>query len=102
MRIGIVVDYGKLANASSLNLIACKVFLELGKLMNEKKTFTVAAIKYHDIGIGDVNQHFDCINIPNMGGYRFPSMKALSSNNLSIGMVGIDEVVLGEQVYETT
>jgi len=101
MRIGIAVDYGKHANASSLNLIARKVFLELGKLMNEKKTFTVAAIKYQDIGIGDVNQHFDCVNIPNMGGYRFPPMKALTSNNLSIGLVGIDEVVLGEQAYET-
>lgn len=102
MRIGVAVDYGKHANASSLNLIARKVFLELGKLMNEKKTFTVAAIKYHDIGIGDVNQHFDCINIPNMGGYRFPPLKALTSNNLSLGVVGIDEVVLGEQAYETT
>jgi glycosyltransferase involved in cell wall biosynthesis len=102
MRIGIAADYGKHANASSLNLIARKVFLELGKLMNEKKTFTVAAIKYHDIGIGDVNQHFDCVNVPNMGGYRFPPMKALTSNNLSLGVVGIDEVVLREQAYETT
>lgn len=101
MRIGVAVDYGRHANASSLDLIAKKVFLELGKLMNEKKTFTVAAIKYHDIGIGDVNQHFDCINIPNMGGYRFPPLKALTSNNLSMGIVGIDEVVLGEQAYET-
>lgn len=101
MRIGIAIDYGKHANASSLHLIARKVFLEMGKLMNEKKSFTIAALKYQDIGIGDVNQHFDCINIPNMGGYRFPPLKALTSNNLSIGMVGIDEVVLGEQAYET-
>jgi len=101
MRIGIATDYGKHANASSLHLIARKVFLEMGKLMNEKKSFTIAALKYQDIGIGDVNQHFDCINIPNMGGYRFPPLKALTSNNLSIGLVGIDEVVLGEQAYET-
>jgi len=101
MRIGIAIDYGKHANASSLHLIARKVFLEMGKLMNEKKSFTIAALKYQDIGIGDVNQHFDCVNIPNMGGYRFPPLKALTSNNLSIGMVGIDEVVLGEQAYET-
>lgn len=101
MKIGIAVDYGKHANASSLHLIARKVFLEMGKLMNEKKSFTIAALKYQDIGIGDVNQHFDCVNIPNMGGYRFPPLKALTSNNLSIGMVGIDEVVLGEQAYET-
>jgi len=101
MRIGIAVDYGKFANATSLNLIARKIFLELGKLMNQKKTFTVAAIKYEDIGIGDVNMHYDCIMIPNMGGYRFPHLRALTSDNLVIGLSGIDEVILGEQVYKT-
>ena len=101
MRIGIAVDYGKYANASSLNLIARKVFLELGKLMNQKKTFTIAAIKYEDIGIGDVNLHYDCIMIPNMGGYKFPHFRALTSNNLIIGLSGIDEVILGEQVYKS-
>lgn len=102
MRIGIAVDYGKYANASSLNLIAKKVFAELGKIMNEQKTFTISAIKYEDIGIGDINQHFDCISIPNMGGYRFPHQKALTSNNLCVGIVGIDEVVLREKVYKST
>lgn len=101
MRIGIAVDYGKYANATSLNLIARKVFLELGKLMNEQKTFTISAIKYEDIGIGDVNLHYDCISVPNMGGYKFPHLRALSSNNLVIGLSGIDEVVLGEQVYKS-
>jgi len=101
MRIGIAVDYGKYANASSLNLIAKKMFLEFGKLMNKKKTFTVTAIKYEDIGMGDVNEHFDCICVPNMGGYRFPHLRALTSKNLIIGVVGIDEVVLGEQVFKT-
>lgn len=101
MRIGIAVDYGKYANASSLNLIARKVFLELGKIMNQKKTFTITAIKYEDIGVGDVNQHFDCILVPNMGGYRFPHQGTLYSKNLIVGIVGIDEVVLGEQVYRT-
>lgn len=101
MRIGIAVDYGKYANASSLNLIARKVFVEMGEIMNSERTFTISAIKYEDIGIGDINQHFDCINIPNMGGYRFPHMGALSSRNLSVGIVGIDEVVLGSKVYET-
>lgn len=101
MRIGVAVDYGKYANASSLNLIARKVFLELGKLMNQKKTFTISAIKYEDIGMGDVNLHYDCILVPNMGGYRFPHPRALTSKNLVIGVVGIDEVVLGEQVFKT-
>lgn len=101
MRIGIAIDYGKYTNATSLNLIAQKVFFKLGKLMNEKKNFTITAIKYEDIGIGDVNQHFDCILVPNMGGYRFPHPGALESNNLIVGVVGIDEVVLGEQVYKT-
>jgi len=101
MRIGIAVDYGKYANATSLNLIAKKVFLELGKLMNKKKTFTVAAIRYESIGIGEVNMHYDCVSIPNMGGYKFPHQRALTSNNLIIGLSGIDEVILGSQVYKT-
>ncbi|MGI0010295.1 MAG: hypothetical protein ACREAE_02720, partial [Nitrosopumilaceae archaeon] len=101
MRIGVAIDYGKYANASSLHLLAKKTFLELGKLMNEKKTFTVAAMLYDDIGMGDVNIHYDCVCIPNMGGYKFPHDKALSCKNLVIGLSGIDEVVLGEQVYKT-
>ena len=101
MRIGIAVDYGKYANASSLNLIARKIFLELGKLMNETRTFTISAIKYEDIGIGDVNDHFDVICVPNMGGYRFPHPRALSSKNLLVGLVGIDEVILGKNVFKT-
>lgn len=101
MRIGIAVDYGKYANSSSLYLIARKIFLELGKIMNERQTFTIAAIKYEDIGIGDVNLHYDCIMVPNMGGYRFPHPRALTSNNLVVGLSGIDEVVLGEQVFKS-
>ncbi|SHO42833.1 putative Phosphatidylinositol N-acetylglucosaminyltransferase [Nitrosotalea sinensis] len=101
MRIGITVDYGSLAKATSLNLIAKKVFLEMGKIMNIEKTFTIAALKYEDIGIGDFNEHFDCVSIPNMGGYKFPREGSLSCNNLMIGLIGIDEVILGEQVYRT-
>ncbi|MGI0056437.1 MAG: glycosyltransferase family 4 protein, partial [Nitrosarchaeum sp.] len=101
MRIGIVVDYGSFANASSLNLIAKKIFSELGKLMNQRKDFTIAALRYEEIGIGNINQHYDCICVPNMGGYRFPSKGLLTSNNLIIGLIGIDEVVLGRQVYKT-
>jgi len=101
VRIGVAVDYGKYANSSSLNLLARKIFFELGKLMNETKAFTVSALKYEDIGIGDVNQHFDVVSVPNMGGYRFPRDGALSSRHLIVGIVGIDEVVLGKQVFKT-
>lgn len=95
------VDFGKYARATSLDLIAQKTFLEFGKLMNQKKTFTITALKYEDIGIGDVNMHYDCIMVPNMGGYKFPHFRALASNNLVIGLCGIDEVILGQQVYKT-
>ena len=101
MRIGIAIDYGSYANASSLNLIAKKIFSELGKLMNERKDFTIAALRYEEIGIGNINQHYDCICVPNMGGYRFPSKGVLTSDNLIVGLIGIDEVVLGKQVYKT-
>lgn len=100
MRLGVAVDYGKYANSSSLNLIARKMFSEWGKLMNKRKDFTVTALLYENIGIGNVNQHYDCISVPNMGGYKFPHARALTSNNLVIGLSGIDEVVLGQQVYK--
>ena len=101
MRIGIVIDYGSFANATSLNLIAKKVFLEIGKIMNKEKNFTITALRYDDVGIGDVNQHYDCIYIPNMGGYKFPSTGIMTSNNIVIGLVGIDEVVLRDKVFRT-
>lgn len=96
-----VIDYGSFANATSLNLIAKKIFYELGKIMNEQKNFTIAALRYDDVGIGDVNQHYDCIYIPNMGGYRFPSDKIMTAKNVIIGLIGIDEVILGEKVFRT-
>ena len=99
MKINLVVDYG--LHASSLTLITQKIFLELGKLMNKQKSFTVAATMYSGAGIGDVNQHYDCISIPNMGGYNFPPKPTTSSKNLFIGIVGIDEVVLGRKVFRT-
>jgi len=99
MKINLVADYG--LHASSLTLITQKIFLELGKLMNKQKSFTVAATMYSGAGIGDVNQHYDCISIPNMGGYNFPPKPTTSSKNLFIGIVGIDEVVLGRKVFRT-
>ena len=101
IRINMPVDYGSFANATSLNLVARKLFFEMGKLMNSQKNFTIAATLLSDNAIGDVNQHYDCIDVPNMGGYRFPLDSVLNSNNLFVGIVGIDEVVLGRDVYKT-
>ena len=101
MRINMAIDYGSFANATSLNLVARKLFFEFGKLMNSTKDFTIAATLLADNALGDVNQHYDCLNVPNMGGYRFPLDSVLNSKNLVIGIVGIDEVVLGREVYKT-
>ena len=99
MRIAVAVDYGKIPNATSLDVVGRELFLELGKLMNKEKSFTIAALKYSNLGIGDFNSHYDCISIPNMGGFRLPHERSLSCKNLSIGIAGIDEVILGEKVY---
>lgn len=101
MRIGIAIDYGNYAKSTSLNLTVQKLFLELGKIMNKEKTFTISALKYETLGIGDINIHYDCISIPNLGGYRFPHEGALNSNNLIIGAVGIDEIILEDLVYKS-
>jgi glycosyltransferase involved in cell wall biosynthesis len=100
MRICVPIDYGINANVTSLNVISKNLFLELGKIMNSRKNFTVTGTLLSNLGIGDINLHYDCTLIPNMGGFRFPP----STNNvkkLYIGLVGIDEVVLGEEVYMT-
>jgi len=97
MRIGIVVDWN--VHASSLVRINCNMFRELGKLMNKQQNFTITALRKETLGIGDVNQHYDCIHIPNMGGYAFPTDKMLSCKNLILGPSGIDEVIYGEEVF---
>ena len=97
MRIGVVIDWNP--HASSLMNIARNMFRELGKLMIEKQSFTVTALRKDTLGIGDINQHYDCIHIPNMGGYAFPSNKMLSCKNLILGPSGIDEVIYGDEVF---
>jgi len=97
MRIGIVIDWN--VHASSLMGIARNMFRELGKMMNDTQTFTITALRQDDLGVGDINQHYDCINIPNMGGYAFPSDKSLFCKNLILGPSGIDEVIYGEEVF---
>jgi len=100
-RLNMPINYGSFANATSLNLITRKLYSELAGMMNNTKSFTITATLLNDCGIGDVNQHFDCVSIPNMGGYRFPLDSSLNSKNLVVGLVGIDEVVLGREVYKT-
>ena len=95
------VDYGSFANATSLNLVARKLFFEMGKLMNSQKNFTIAATLLSDNAIGDVNQHYDILHVPNMGGYKFPLDSVLKSQQLVISMVGIDEVILGREVFRS-
>jgi glycosyltransferase involved in cell wall biosynthesis len=97
MRIGVVIDWN--IHASSLMRINHNMFHELGKLMNKKQTFTITALRKDTLGIGDINQHYDCIHIPNMGGYAFPSDKMLSNKNIILGPSGIDEVIYGEEVF---
>jgi len=99
MRICIPIDYGIQANVTSLNVISKNLFLELGKIMNSEKKITVAASLLSNLGIGDINSHYDITLIPNMGGFRFPPKSSYNVKKLYIGLVGIDEVVLGEEVY---
>lgn len=95
------INYGLFANATSLNTIVRKLFNEFGKIMNDHKSLTITASLINDIGIGDVNQHFDCVSVPNMGGYQFPPDPLINSKNLFVGVVGIDEVVLGSKVFRS-
>ena len=99
MKISLCVDYG--LHASSLTLITQKLYHELAKKMNSEKKFIVSATMQASNGIGDVNQHYDCVSVPNMGGYNFPLNSVLSSKNPFIGIVGIDEVVLGKKVFRS-
>ena len=96
IRVGVVLDWNM--DASSLVGITRNLFRELGKLMNEKRSFTIAGIKLNNIKIGDINQHFDCIHIPNMGGYKFPVDESNLCKNLILGPSGIDEVIYGKDV----
>ena len=99
MRINLPIDYGIRAGVTSLNVIVQNLFLELGKIMNETKEITISATLIDNLAIGDVNMHYDCALISNMGGFRFPPKSAYNVNELYIGLVGIDEIVLGEEVF---
>jgi len=85
-------------DSSSLTNLARNNFRELGKLMNETKSFTIAAIGIQSVSIGDFNQHFDLLHIPNMGGYKFSLNAVMHCNRIIIGTSGIDEVVYGKDI----
>ncbi|MDH3312851.1 MAG: glycosyltransferase family 4 protein [Nitrosopumilus sp.] len=98
MRVGMTLDWHM--NATSLVNLTKNMFRELGLISIEKKSFVIAGIKVNSIGIGDVNQHYSLIHIPNMGGYRFPKLNVLQSKNLLLSPSGIDEVILGQEVFK--
>ena len=85
-------------DASSLTNIARHNFRELGKIMNDTKSFTLSAIGIQSLGLGDFNQRFDLVHIPNMGGYRFPTNATKHCKNIIFGLSGIDEVIYGKEV----
>jgi len=101
IRISMPVNYGFFANATSLNTQAQKIFRELANLMNKTKSFTITASTLGDSFFGNVNLHYECVHVPNMGGYKFPPDSVLNSKNLIIGLVGIDEIILGRESFRT-
>jgi glycosyltransferase involved in cell wall biosynthesis len=96
MRIALPINWN--LNASSLTNITRHTFREIGKMMNETKSFTIAATKLESISIGDFNQHFDLVHISNIGGYGFPLNATNHCKNIICGLVGIDEVIYGKEV----
>ena len=69
MRVAMPINWN--LDASSLTNIARHNFREIGKIMNETKSFTLSAIGIQSVSLGDFNQHYDLLHIPNMGGYKF-------------------------------
>jgi len=96
MRIALPINWN--LTASSLTNIARHTFREIGKMMNETKSFTIAATRLESISVGDFNQHFDLAHISNIGGYGFPSNATTHCKNIICGLVGIDEIIYGKEV----
>ena len=96
MRIALPINWN--LDASSLTNIARHTFREIGKMMNETKSFTIAATRLESISVGDFNQHFDLVHISNIGGYGFPLNATAHCKNIICGLVGIDEVIYGKEV----
>ena len=96
MKVAIAINWN--LDASSLTNIARHNFREIGKIMNETKSFTVAAIGIQSVGLGDFNQHYDLLHIPNMGGYKFALNAASCCDNVIFGASGIDEIIYGKEI----
>ena len=96
MRIALPINWN--LTASSLTNIARHTFREIGKMMNETKSFTIAATRLESLSVGDFNQHFDLAHIPNIGGYGFPLNATSHCKNIICGLVGIDEVIYEKEV----
>ncbi len=96
MRVAMPINWN--LDASSLTNIARHNFREIGKLMNETKSFTLSAIGIQSLGLGDFNQRYDLVHIPNMGGYRFATNAAQHCKNIIFGLSGIDEIIYGRDV----
>ena len=96
MRVAMAINWN--LGASSLTNIARNNFREIGKIMNETKSFTLAAIGIQSVGLGDFNQHYDLLHIPNMGGYKFALNAASCCDNVIFGASGIDEIIYGKEI----
>ncbi len=96
MKIAITINWN--LDASSLTNIARHNFRELGKIMNKTKSFTLSAIGIQSVSLGDFNQRYDILHIPNMGGYKFPTNSTDHCKKIIFGLSGIDEVIYGKDV----
>ncbi len=96
MRVAMPINWN--LDASSLTNIARHNFRELGKIMNDTKSFTLSAIGIQSLGLGDFNQRYDLVHIPNMGGYRFATNAVHHCKNIIFGLSGIDEIIYGKDI----
>jgi len=96
MRVAMPINWN--LDATSLTNLARHNFRELGKMMNETKSFTISAIGIQALALGDFNQRYDLVHIPNMGGFRFATNATNHCDNIVFGLSGIDEVIYGKEV----
>jgi len=96
MRVAMPINWN--LDASSLTNIARHNFREIGKIMNETKSFTLSAIGIQSVSLGDFNQHYDLLHIPNMGGYKFALNASSHCKNVIFGASGIDEIIYGQKI----
>jgi glycosyltransferase involved in cell wall biosynthesis len=96
MRVAMAINWN--LDASSLTNIARNNFREIGKIMNDTKSFTLSAIGIQQASLGDFNQYYDLLHIPNMGGYKFALSTIAHCDNIIFGASGIDEIIYGKKI----